>query len=282
MLPVLRTVAAVRSALADWRGVVARIALVPTMGALHEGHAALVRQGKAAADCVVVSIFVNPTQFGPGEDFAAYPRQEAADLARLQAAGAHLVYAPTVNEIYPPGFATTVHVGGLTEPLCGAVRPGHFDGVATVVTKLLLQVMPDIALFGEKDYQQLQVIRRSARDLDIGVGILGVATVREADGLALSSRNAYLTASERAIAPLLYRVLCQSRDRLRSGGDTAAILSEGRATLLSAGFSRIDYLDLRDADTLAPLVGLDRPGRLLAAATLGRARLIDNIAALPT
>lgn len=283
---IVRSAAALRSLLHDWRTEGARVALVPTMGALHEGHLSLVRQAQAEADRVVVSVFVNPTQFGPAEDFAAYPRREAADAAALAGVGAQAMYAPPVADMYPEGFATTVTVAGVTEGLCGGHRPGHFQGVATVVTKLLLRALADVAVFGEKDYQQLMVIRRLARDLDIPTRILGAPTVREADGLALSSRNAYLSAEDRARAPALYRVLTETATRLRSGspGDVAEDLATGTAALLAAGFRTVDYLELRSAATLAPLTTADQVAalpvggaRLLAAAHLGQTRLIDNI-----
>jgi pantoate--beta-alanine ligase len=236
------------------------------MGALHDGHLALVRAAREACDRVAVSVFVNPTQFGPGEDYEIYPRDEAADRARLEA---------------PSGFATLVRVRGLTEGLCGASRPHHFEGVTTVVTKLLLQVLPDVAYFGEKDYQQLQVIRRLVRDLDIPVRIEGVATVREADGLALSSRNAYLSPAERRIAPALQRALRALSECLvvaapASADAVAREVERAKGTLEAAGFSRIDYLEVRDAETLEPVTNLSRPARVLAAAWLGETRLIDN------
>src|SRR5436190_22717827 len=206
-MDIVRTIAELRSLIARWRHAGELVGLVPTMGALHAGHLALVRAAQADCDRVVATIFVNPKQFAPGEDLASYPRREAADLTMLRSAGVALVFMPSVSEIYPPGFATTVRVAGLTDCLCGAHRPGHFDGVATVVTKLLLQSLPDAAYFGEKDFQQLLVVRRLARDLDIPVRIKGVPTVREADGLALSSRNAYLSQEERRTAPNLARVL---------------------------------------------------------------------------
>jgi pantoate--beta-alanine ligase len=282
MLPIFRTVASLRAQTAVWRDAKFRIALVPTMGALHEGHLALVRLARLRADRVIVSIFVNPTQFGPNEDFAAYPRQEGADLAKLGTAGADGVFVPSVDEIYPAGFATKVSVAGLTEGLDGVFRPGHFDGVATVVAKLLIQAAPDLALFGEKDYQQLQVIRRMARDLDLPVAIEGVPTIREGDGLAMSSRNAYLNPAERAIAPLLHQVLRDCLDQLQTGAAVADCLAAGVGRLLAAGFSSVDYLALCGAEDLQPLSEFDRPARLLVAARLGRARLIDNIAAVPT
>jgi len=224
---------------------------------------------------------VNPKQFGPREDFAAYPREEAADLAKFRESGVDLVFAPSVDEMYPAGFVTTVHVTGMGDELEGAHRAGHFDGVATVVSKLLLQCLPEIAFFGEKDYQQLLVVRRMARDLDIPVRIEGVPTVREPDGLALSSRNVYLSREERQIAPHLYRTLIDAAAALISAPENvAAALQNGLAALRQAGFSP-DYLELRDAADLSPMIRLDRPARLLAAASLGRTRLIDNIGVLP-
>lgn len=282
-MQIIRDVASLRQAVADLRaaGGGRRLALVPTMGALHSGHMALVEEAKRHADAVAVSIFVNPTQFGANEDLAAYPRQEEQDAAMLRAADVALLWVPTVEAMYPHGFATTVTVSGVSEGLCGAARPGHFAGVATVVAKLLGQVRPDVALFGEKDYQQLAVIRRMAADLDLGVAILGVPTQRAEDGLALSSRNAYLSVDERARAVALPRALAAAADEIRSGGDVAAALARARAALMQAGFGPIDYVELCDAVSLAPLRALDRPARLLAAARLGRTRLIDNIAVDP-
>lgn len=253
------------------------VALVPTMGALHAGHMALVHAAKQQANRVVVSVFVNPTQFGPGEDFTAYPRTLEADLALLTEAGTDAVWLPTPAIMYPPGFATRVAVDGLSEGLCGAHRPGHFDGVALVVSKLLNQVQPTVALFGEKDYQQLLVIKRMAADLDLPVKIQGVPTVRDADGLALSSRNAYLSAAERTAAPALYRSLTNAAQALSTGAATDAVLNEARAHILDAGFAAVEYLGLCDAATLAPLPRASRPARLLTAARLGKARLIDNV-----
>jgi len=280
-LPVFRSVSALRAQVADWRRQGLKVALVPTMGALHEGHLTLVRRGLELADKVVASVFVNPTQFGPNEDFAAYPRREAEDAALLAGAGASGLFAPTVAEMYPEGFATSISVAGVSEGLCGAFRPGHFDGVATVVSKLLLQAGPDVALFGEKDYQQLQVIKRLVRDLDIPVTIVGVPTVREQDGLARSSRNAYLSAEERAIAPALHRILAAMAEALRQGADSASQEAWGKAQIVAAGFSSVDYLEVRAAEGLAPMARLDRPARILVAARLGKARLLDNIPVIP-
>lgn len=252
------------------------IALVPTMGALHEGHLSLVEAARRQADAVIVSIFVNPTQFGPNEDFTRYPRDEEADMRLLRESGADLAYLPTVEDMYPPGASTEITVRGISSDLCGAFRPGHFTGVATIVAKLLMQILPDAALFGEKDYQQLLIIRRMALDLDIPVRIEGAPILREADGLAMSSRNRYLTTQERVQAAEMSRILCDSRDALQSGEGAHAVLSRARSELLTAGFASVDYVELRDALTLeAANTG---SSRLLAAAHLGTTRLIDNIA----
>jgi len=280
-LPIARSVAELRARVAAWRRAGASIALVPTMGALHEGHLALVRRGLELADQVVASVFVNPTQFAPQEDFDRYPRDEAGDAGKLAGAGCGLLYAPTVGEMYPEGFCTAITLGGPAEGLCGAFRPQMFGGVALVVTKLLLQAQPDFAIFGEKDYQQLQVIRRLTRDLDIPVRVAGVPTVREADGLAMSSRNKYLTAEERAHASELYRTLSETAAALAEGAPAGAILERAMAKLAAARFSKIDYLELRDAETLLPLQRVSRPARLLVAAWLGAVRLIDNLPVEP-
>ena len=259
-------------------GLAGSLALVPTMGALHAGHMALVAEAKQRADKVAASIFVNPAQFGEGEDFGRYPRREEQDARLLDAAGCDLLWIPSVADIYPPGFATKVSVGGVSERWEGEARPGHFDGVATVVAKLLLSFRPDTALFGEKDFQQLAVIRRLAADLDLGVEIVGVPTVREADGLALSSRNAYLSSEERQQALALPRTLQAARAAILSGTPVPEVLDEAHAALRNGGFSRIDYFALVDAATLEPV---DRPHgamRLLAAALIGTTRLIDNLA----
>ena len=274
-----RTVAALRQTVAAWRREGASVGLVPTMGALHAGHQALIRAARARCDRVIVSIFVNPKQFGVNEDFAAYPRQEAADRAKAAEAGAVLIFAPTAEEMYPACFTTTVTVDRLTEGLCGPHRPGHFAGVATIVSKLLLQALPDAAFFGEKDYQQLLVVTRMARDLDIPVRIVGVPTVREADGLALSSRNIYLSAEHRKTAPVLAATLRAMAERLaQDGGRVGEAIDWGNARLAEAGFARLDYLAVCDAETLAPLERVDRPARILVAAHLGTTRLIDNVA----
>jgi pantoate--beta-alanine ligase len=280
-IAVARTVAGLREAVAGWRARRERVGLVPTMGALHRGHLALVEAARRDCQRVVASLFVNPKQFGPREDFAAYPRDEAADLAKFREGGVDLVFAPTVEEMYPGGFATAVQVAGIGDALEGAHRSGHFDGVATVVSKLLLQCLPDAAYFGEKDYQQLMVVRRMARDLDIPVRIEGVPTVREPDGLALSSRNVYLSPEERRVAPLLHRVLHDTAAAIATAPDTVtANIDNGLAALRQAGFVP-DYLEMRDAADLSPMTALDRPARLLVAARLGRTRLIDNTPVMP-
>jgi pantoate--beta-alanine ligase len=257
-----------------------RIGLVPTMGALHAGHLALVAALSEQVDRVAVTIFVNPTQFAPGEDFARYPRSEAEDVAHLTASGVDLVYLPTPDQIYPAGFATEITVKGpLTEGLEAAIRPGHFTGVATVVAKLLIQAAPDVAAFGEKDYQQLQIVRRLVRDLDLPVAILPVPTVRDAHGLALSSRNAYLSDPELAVARRFNRILADCAAGLRAGAPADAATADAETALLAAGVSGVDYVALADADTLAPLAlaPADAPARLLAAIRIGRTRLIDNM-----
>jgi pantoate--beta-alanine ligase len=276
--PIVRTVAALREKIAAWREADETIALVPTMGALHEGHLSLVALARTRCKRTVVSLFVNPTQFGAHEDLSAYPRDEAGDAAKLAAAGADLLYAPTVREIYPDGFATQVTVRGLTDHLCGPHRPGHFEGVATVVTKLLLQSLPDAAVFGEKDWQQLQVIRRLARDLDIPVEIVGAATVRERDGMAMSSRNAYLAPEERRIAAGLNRVLSELARAVAVGEPCRAAEEKALRALLDGGFTSVDYVTVADAETLQPVERIGpRRARAFAAARLGRTRLIDNV-----
>ena len=282
-MEIVRTTDDARAVIRAWRARGLSVGLVPTMGAIHGGHLALVEAADRAADRVIVSLFVNPKQFGPGEDLAAYPREEAADAALVGAAGADLVFAPDPADVYPDGFCTTVAVAGLGEGLCGAHRPGHFDGVATVVAKLFNMIGPDAAWFGEKDYQQLQVVKRLVADLDLPVAVHGVATVREPDGLALSSRNAYLSAEERRAAPNLHAALMSLATALSAGArDVAGEIGRATEALRAAGFDPIDYVAVVDADTLAPLSGpIRRPARALAAARLGRARLIDNVAVAP-
>ncbi len=253
------------------------IALVPTMGSLHEGHISLVKLAQQNAEAVVVSIFVNPIQFGPNEDFSRYPRTEAEDIQKLEGAGTTIAYLPSVEEMYPEGSKTIVHVKGISEELCGAFRPGHFEGVATVVTKLFMQVMPDVAIFGEKDYQQLHIIRQFTRDLDIPVRIIGAPIMREDDGLAMSSRNRYLSNDERKTAAMLYQILRETAQELRAGRGIETSLSQAKGALLSEGFDKIDYIELRDADNLYKIGDIKKPARLLAAAYLGKTRLIDNI-----
>ena len=277
---IAKTVPALRRALARWRAAGETIALVPTMGALHEGHLALVRFARRRADRVVVSIFVNPAQFAPTEDFSTYPRTFATDVAALADQKADLVWAPeNVEVMYPKGFATRIVPDGpAIAGLEDAFRPDFFKGVATVVAKLFIQTMPDVAVFGEKDYQQLKVVSRMARDLDLPPKVIGAPTIREGDGLAMSSRNVYLSADERAAAPVLYRVLKLCAEKVAKGRPIATILSEGREAIERAGF-RLDYLEARHAETLAPIRSVkDGPVRLLVAAKLGTTRLIDNVA----
>ncbi|MBX3483042.1 pantoate--beta-alanine ligase [Phenylobacterium sp.] len=278
-LPLVRTVADLRARVRAWRAEGLGVGFVPTMGALHEGHLSLVRLARTKADRVVTSLFVNPTQFGPSEDFDAYPRDEARDAGLLEGAGCHLLYAPAVAEMYPEGASTIVTVCGVAEPLEGAARPGHFAGVATVVTKLLNQCGPDVAVFGQKDFQQLAVIRRLVADLDIPVEIVGAPTMRADDGLALSSRNAYLTAEERQQAPALHQVLQTLLRNLRDGESVAAVERVALDALARAGFQRIDYVEVRHPATLERLGPgpTDGPVRVLAAARLGKTRLIDNV-----
>jgi pantoate--beta-alanine ligase len=275
---VARTVPSLRRALAPFRDTGERIALVPTMGALHRGHLALVREARRRARHVVVSIFVNPTQFAPHEDFGSYPRGFAADLKALQTAKADLVWAPSAEVMYPAGFATRIEPQGAAKAgLEDKFRPHFFGGVATVVAKLFTQTAPDFALFGEKDYQQLRVVTQMAQDLDLAVKVIGVPTVREQDGLALSSRNAYLSAAERRVAPTLYRVLSANAKRIKQGEPIEMVLEEARAEIVRAGFA-LDYLEARHALTLAPIASRkEGPIRLLVAAKIGKTRLIDNL-----
>ena len=278
---VIESVAGLREAVGAWRAHDLTVSLVPTMGALHEGHMALVRAARALGGRTVVSLFVNPAQFAPNEDFDLYPRNTDDDLAKLAEAGVEAVFMPTAETVYPPGFATTVHVDGVTAGLESAARPHFFDGVATVVAKLLLQCLPDVALFGEKDYQQLATVRRLVADLDIPCRIEAVPTVRDGDGLALSSRNVYLSAEERRIAPRLFEVLSWMAAALAQGATSADATANGTAALTAAGFTRIDYLAVCDAETLAPVERIAAPARVLAAAWLGETRLIDNVPVAP-
>lgn len=274
---VATNLAELHAVLDPWRNAGAKIALVPTMGALHEGHLAHVREASARAEKVVVSIFVNPAQFAPHEDFARYPRTFESDHQKLAGTGAvNLIYAPDASEMYPSGFATKVRLDGPASGLETDFRPHFFGGVATVLTKLFVQCRPNFATFGDKDYQQLLVVRRLSRDLDLGVEIVAVPTVREADGLALSSRNAYLSPEQRKVAAHLNRVLLKVGERARSGVPIGQAEGESAAALINAGFDRVDYVAIRDADTLAQVRSVDKPARILAAARIGSIRLIDN------
>ncbi|RWB51602.1 pantoate--beta-alanine ligase [Mesorhizobium sp.] len=277
---VVDSVAALRAQIRDWRREGLTVAMVPTMGALHDGHISLVRIALEKAERCVVSIFVNPAQFAPTEDLDKYPRQLARDLDRLRETGAHLAFTPTVAEMYPAGFATKISIGGPSAGLETDFRPAFFDGVAIVVTKLFLQAAPDCAVFGEKDYQQLCVVRQLCRDLDLPVDIIGGPTVRDSHGLAMSSRNAYLGEAELDIARKLNAVLRQTATELASGADEASATGEAAEALVRAGFRKVDYVAAREAVTLRPWRG-DRDGRLLAAAWLGTTRLIDNVEILP-
>ena len=279
-LPIVRTVTDLRWQVFAWRAEGLRVGFVPTMGALHEGHLSLVRRALLDADRVVASVFVNPAQFAPNEDFDAYPRSEQTDAALLAEAGCHLLYAPEPGEIYPPGFATVVTVSGVSQPLEGESRPQFFAGVATVVAKLLIQVSPDVAVFGEKDYQQLQVIKRLARDLDLPVRIIGAPTLRADDGLALSSRNAYLSPDQRKIAVALNVALARLAKSVAGGAAVSTSEAIAAAALIAAGFDKVDYFEVRHAEDLSrlgpgPVEGA--PARVLAAAWLGKTRLIDNL-----
>ena len=280
-MQIIRDEAELNGAIAELREGGGAIAFVPTMGALHDGHMALVAEARMRADHVVASIFVNPTQFGANEDLSAYPRREAGDAAMLEEAGVAILWLPEVETMYPDGVKPTLKAGSAAQGLDGSSRPGHFDGVVTVVARLFEQVKPDIALFGEKDYQQLAVIRQMVAAERLPVEIAGVPTQRDADGLALSSRNAYLSEEERAAARALPRALGEAAQAIAEGADVAEALEKARGRLEAAGFDPIDYVALRDAETLAPMNVLDRPARLLAAAKLGRTRLIDNLPVNP-
>jgi pantoate--beta-alanine ligase len=267
-----------RARVAEWRAAGLAVGVVPTMGALHEGHLSLVDAARKDCDRVIVTIFVNPAQFSNAEDLLKYPRTEAADVAMLSESGVDLIFAPDALEVYPPGFATKVSVASLSAPLEGAFRPGHFVGVATVVAKLFGMTGADRAYFGQKDWQQLAVVRRMVADLNIPVEVIGCATVREADGLAMSSRNQRLDAKARNTAPALYRALVHAVRALSVGQEARGVLAVAVAEVLAAGFDSVDYIELRDAANLGPVTDANRPARLLAAATVGGVRLIDNVA----
>ncbi len=277
-MQIIRDIATLRRAVAALKQGGKSVALVPTMGALHDGHLSLVRMGRRVADHVVASIFVNPTQFGPNEDFAAYPRDEARDAALLVEEKVSLLWAPDIDAMYPEGHGTHIEVAELGADYCGAARPGHFDGVATVVAKLFNQVRPDIAIFGEKDWQQLAIIRRMARDLDFAVDILGAPIARDADGLALSSRNAYLSQDERAAAASFPAALKAAAAAIAGGADVDDSLAKAEAAILAGGFASVDYVAVANANSLRRLDDFRPPARLLAAARIGKTRLIDNLA----
>lgn len=277
MTQVIRTAAELQEKVAGWKRSGILVGVVPTMGALHDGHLSLARAARAQSDRVIVTIFVNPKQFNNPDDLKKYPRTEAHDLALLEAEGVDVLFAPQPDEVYPEGFATNVTVRGVSEPLEGANRPGHFDGVATVVSKLFGMTQAGRAFFGEKDWQQVQVVQRLVRDLNIPIKIIPCPTIREADGLAMSSRNVRLTDAERARAPALYAIMQRAVAAIRAGGGIEAVLETARAEVLAAGFREIEYLELRDAASLAPVTDLAKPMRMLAAAWLGDVRLIDNI-----
>ncbi|MGR3271678.1 pantoate--beta-alanine ligase [Thalassococcus profundi] len=277
-VPILRSLPDLRAAVAGWKAAGESVGVVPTMGALHDGHLSLVRAAKAGCDRVIVTIFVNPKQFNSAEDLANYPRTETEDARKLAPLAVDAVYVPDGETMYPPGFATTVSVAGLTDVLCGAMRPGHFDGVATVVTKLFTQTRADRAYFGEKDYQQVQVVTRLARDLDLGVTVVPCPTIREEDGLAMSSRNLLLSDRARVWAPELHRAMEEMAEGLLAGGCASDLRSQAVARLERAGFTKVEYLDLRACEDLRLLERPEVPARLLAAAWLAGVRLIDNIA----
>ena len=277
----IRDLAALRARVRDWKSAGEVVGVVPTMGALHPGHLSLVAAAKAACDRVIVTLFVNPKQFNSPEDLAKYPRTEESDAAMLAPHGVDVLFAPDAASVYPPGFATKVTVTALADVLCGAYRPGHFDGVATVVPKLLLMTGADNAFFGEKDWQQLQIVRRLVADLNIPVKITGCPTIREADGLAMSSRNARLSKADRQNAPSLYRAMLQAAKSIAGGADISSTLATAREAILKSGFSEVEYLEIRDASSLAADVSSERPARLFAAAWISGVRLIDNIPVNP-
>lgn len=276
--PILRNLAELRAAVRGWKQAGEVVGVVPTMGALHQGHLSLVRAAKEGCDRVIVTIFVNPKQFNNPEDLENYPRTEEEDARKLAPLQVDAIYVPDADEMYPDGFSTTVSITGITDDLEGAHRPGHFDGVATVVTKLFLQTQVDKVYFGNKDYQQLQLVKRLARDLNIPIEVVGCPTIREEDGLAMSSRNLLLSDRSRIVAPALNAAMVTAADRIKAGEDVATVLAEARAQVVAAGFIDVEYLELRSVGTLRPLTALSEPARLLAAANLAGVRLIDNIA----
>ena len=276
-LDIVRTVTELRERVGAWRKENQSVALIPTMGSLHAGHLSLMQLGREQCNKVIATIFVNPLQFSPSEDFETYPREENDDVRKLIDEDVDLLFAPDVKEMYQTGATTTINVGGLTDSLCAVSRPGFFDGVATVVTKLLLQALPDVAIFGEKDYQQLLVIKRLVTDLDIPVKIIGGPTIRELDGLALSSRNVYLDPKSRSIAPAIYNILNRYASAISKGNDIEKCLKLAKKDIQDAGFGKIDYLDLRNEQTLQRCTTKEEPSRLFAAVWLGSTRLIDNI-----
>lgn len=276
--PIVRSLAALRDQTAVWRKADKTIGVVPTMGALHQGHLSLARAAREKCDRVIVTIFVNPKQFDDSDDLKNYPRTEEEDARKLESIGVDLIYVPEPDQVYPDGFATTVSVSGLTDMLCGESRPGHFDGVATVVSKLFAQTSADFAFFGEKDYQQLQIVRRMAADLDIPVEVVGCPTIREEDGLAMSSRNLLLSDRSRVYAPVLAEVMEDLRRQLNDGANMSLIVGDAQARLLAAGFNEVDYLELRDGGDLSLLDQTKPDARLFAAAWLAGVRLIDNVA----
>ena len=280
-VPIVRTKAELRSVVHTWRAAGESVSVVPTMGALHEGHLSLVRAAREQSDRVIVTLFVNPKQFDDAGDLSDYPRTEEEDAAKLAPLGVDLLFAPAASEIYPQGFATKVSVSGVSEGLCGAARAGHFDGVATIVAKLFIQTAADLAFFGDKDFQQMQVVKRMARDLDIPVTVIACPTVREPDGLAMSSRNVQLSKEDRARAPVLAQTLFAAAGRIEVGEPVATVLSQSVSALEKAGFDKVDYFELRAESGLRPLDSLIEPARLLAAAHLGETRLIDNVAVRP-
>jgi pantoate--beta-alanine ligase len=277
MTPILRTVTGMQALVRDWKAAGQTVGIVPTMGALHRGHVALAQAAKRGADRVIVTIFVNPKQFNNPDDLRKYPRTEGADAAMLTTVGVDAIFIPTPTEVYPPGFATTVSVGGVGLQLEGERRPGHFEGVATVVAKLFGMTLCDAAWFGEKDWQQIAVIRRMVADLNLSVEVIGAETIRDPDGLALSSRNARLTPQGRSVAPALVAALVRAADQIRTGTPPATAIAHAGQDIVAAGFTSVEYLELRAADTLEPVTTLDRRARLLAAAWIDGIRLIDNI-----